>query len=119
MKYSKLYKKHHLQKYKDKNDNKVENSISQIVTPSGIYLKDNWIKLIHEYMDENNEGYIFDMLIEYVKKECAWINTDDEAKDLALDLYSNRIWEKSTWVGFTEFNMKLKNCNRIGQLSFL
>ena len=119
MQYRKLYEKHHLQRYKDKNDNKVENSISEIVTPSGIYLKDKWIKLVYEYMDEQKEGHIFEMLIEYVKKECAWINRYEGARDLALDLYSNRIWEKSTWLGFEEFNIKLKNSNKIGQLSFL
>lgn len=119
MKYSKLYEKHHLQRYKDKNDNKVELSISEIVTPSGIFLKDEWVKLIYQYMDDKNESYIFDMLMEYVKQECLWINTNEDANNLALDLYSNRIWEKSNWVEFETFNMKLKNCNKIGQLSFL
>ena len=119
MKYSKLYEKHHLQRYKDKNDNKVELSISEIVTPSGIFLKDEWVKLIYQYMDDKNESYIFDMLMEYVRKECLWINTNEDANNLALDLYSNRIWEKSNWVEFEKFNMELKNCNKIGQLSFL
>lgn len=119
MKYAKLYEKHHMQRYKDKNDNKVENSVLEVVTSSGTYLKDKWIKLVYEYMDEKDEGHIFEMLIEYVKNECLWIKTDEDARELALDLYSNRIWEKTTWVGFTEFNMKLNNCNKIGQLSFL
>lgn len=119
MKYRKVYEKHHMQRYKDKNDNKVENSINEIITPSGTYSKDEWIKLVYESMKEQNEGYIFEMLIEYVKKECAWINTDDDAISLALELYSNRVFENLKWVGFNEFNMKLKNCNKIGQLSFL
>ena len=34
MKYAKLYEKHHMQRYKDKNDNKVENSVLEVVTSS-------------------------------------------------------------------------------------
>lgn len=119
MNLKKIYEKHSTHSYKDKNDKKIVDSISQVITPSGTYLKDKWINLVNNSIKEKGEAHIFDMLIDYAFRECAWINEKEEAERYALNLYSCRIWEDPVWVGYEEFNRDLRKLTTIGQLSFI
>lgn len=119
MNLKKIYEKHSTSSYKDKNDKKISNSISQVVTLSGIYEKDKWILLVNKKLDEKQECQIFKMLIDYALNNCAWITETEEAEKYALSLYSSRIWEDPVWVGYKEFNRELNKLTTIGQLSFI
>lgn len=119
MDFRKTYEKHSTHSYKDKNDKKISYSISQVITSSGVYEKDKWIILVNKKIEEKGEAHIFNMLVDYALKECAWISEVEEAKRYALNLYSSRIWEDPVWVGYEEFNRDLKNLTTVGQLSFI
>lgn len=119
MNLNKLYEKHSIHRYKTKDDKKVVESEATIITKSGTCSKDKWIMLVNKNIEEKGEAYIFNMLVEYALKECAWITEVEEAKRYALNLYSSRIWEDPVWVGYDEFNRDLKNLTTVGQLSFI
>ncbi|WP_434794409.1 hypothetical protein TPDSL_13880 [Terrisporobacter petrolearius] len=119
MNLNKLYEKHSTHRYKTKDDKKIVESISEVITPEGICSKDKWIILVNKSIEEKGEAHIFNMLVDYALKECAWITETEDAKRYALNLYSCRIWEDPVWVGYDEFNRDLKNLATVGQLSFI
>lgn len=114
-----LYEKYVTHRYMTKDDKKVVESRGTVITTSGIYSKDKWIILVNNKIEEKGEAHIFNMLVDYALKECAWINEVEEAKRYALNLYSSRIWEDPVWVGYEAFNRDLKNLTTVGQLSFI
>lgn len=90
-----------------------------IVTESGQYKEKDWIKLVEKQSIEKFEVNILEKLSEYCINNLAWINTEKEAYNYALELYSNRIWENKSWVGYEEFNTSLKDSKVFEQISLI
>lgn len=88
-----------------------------VVTPEGEFKESEWIQLIEKQARDRFETNTLKKLTEYSLKELAWINTEKEAYEYALNLYSNRIWENKEWLGYDEFNMKPNENNNAEQIS--
>ena len=90
-----------------------------VVTECGEFKENEWIRLVETQAKELLETNILELLKHYNSKELAWINTDEEAYDYALELYASRIWENKQWVGYEEFNNLLNKNQIIEQISLI
>lgn len=92
---------------------------TMVVTPSGQYTENEWIKLIEIQAKEKLELDILDKLNKYALDELGWINTEREAYEYTLNLYSSRIWENKEWLGYEKFNKLLSKEEIIEQISLI
>lgn len=63
-----------------------------------------WRRLVRELIRENGEQALFYALEQYVRSFAAWLRTDAEIEQYALELHADRIFDDPAWAGYEEFN---------------
>lgn len=91
----------------NKKDKYISGYDTEVITNSGTIPKEQWLKAVEEKITANKEQYIIEGLIKYALEECAWINTEENAKSYAIDMYANETWKSKKWVGYETFRKKL------------
>lgn len=78
------------------------------MTNIGDVLEEDWITLARYIIERDSEQDIFTGLVEYAKT-CAWLHSNKEREEYALDLHMRRIFENPEWVGYEAFTAKYRH----------
>ena len=75
-----------------------------IATKVGEIEEETWYPLVEYLIERNGEQKLFDLLIEWCKKEVGWLKTKKSIRRYALELHAARIFDNKEWCGYTAFN---------------
>lgn len=63
---------------------------NEFVTDAGIFSEEEWRKKVKETIQEEGETDIFNIIIQHVKNNCAWLHKENDIHNYAMEIITNR-----------------------------
>lgn len=83
-------------------------TVSYVKTSAGEIERSQWQSLVWNLIQESGEEDLFSSLLEWVTAHVAWLRSEAERRNYALELHATRVFDDPLWVDFVPFNQKYR-----------
>lgn len=74
-------------------------------TDAGEFIPEKWLEIVRKCVEESNCTKLLERIVEHCRDNCAWLKTDKDREDYALDILvgrTYRYWKDFSLDGLTE-----------------
>ena len=75
------------------------------LTNAGEFTPDKWYEIARSCVDSSGSGELFTRIVEYCRSHCAWLKSDKDREEYALNILVGRVyrhWQDFSADGLTE-----------------